>query len=174
MKISALMLVAAVSVGAGACGSEPEAMSVAPVPESAVALAGRLEPAARTALKTVPGGTLTSIETEGPGWEVQVVTADGTEHELMVSANGDRAVRNDVKREGPAGKDEHRKRVKAAKLDYRAAANQMHSAVPNSSIAELNLDTYRGTTVWEGDLEDSGGAKREVKIDAASGKVLIS
>ncbi|GAA2623133.1 hypothetical protein GCM10010411_69030 [Actinomadura fulvescens] len=149
-------------------------MSVSPTSQPAVSKAGNLDRAAVTALKAVPGGSLTSIETEGPGWEVQVVTPDGTERELMVTADGGRVTRNEAKQEDKADKDKHRKRIQAAKLDYRAAASKMLSAVPNSSITELNLDTYRGTTVWEGDLEDSNNAKHEVKIDAASGKVLVS
>ena len=54
-----------------------------------------------------------------------------------------------------------------------AAAQKMRSTVPNAQITELSLDTWRGTTVWEGDLRGSDGVQHTVKSDAAQGNVLL-
>ncbi|WP_157963889.1 PepSY domain-containing protein [Actinocorallia populi] len=151
----------------------PASPAAASSPGTAAAAPGDLDAAGAAALKAVPNSTLISIETEGSGWEVQTVTADGTEHELMVNADGSQIIRNDTKQEDAEDKAKHQERVKAAKIDYSEAAQKMHSAVPNAQITELNLDTWRGTTVWEGDLQTSDGAKHSVKIDAGSGKVLL-
>ncbi|WP_372698281.1 PepSY domain-containing protein [Arthrobacter sp. JSM 101049] len=134
-----------------------------------------LEDAAQTALDEVPGSTLTSIETESDGdaWEVQVVTDDGTEHEIDISMSDGTVIGQPVtKNEDAQDKKKHQDRVAAAKLDYKEAAEKLRDAVPNARIVELNLDTERGTTVWEGDLVDDGGTKHAVAVDAASGKVV--
>lgn len=190
-----LVLSMATALLVGACGGGEDASSpsspertaqtppapASPAPASptatsagtATAAPGDLDAAGAAALKAVPDSTLISIETEGNGWEVQTVTSDGTEHELLVSADGSSIIRNDTKQEDAEDKAKHQERVKAAKLDYRQAAQKMRSAVPNAQITELNLDTWRGTTVWEGDMYTSDGTKHSVKIDAASGEVLM-
>ncbi|NVI92805.1 hypothetical protein [Actinomadura sp. BRA 177] len=43
-----------------------------------------------------------SIDTEGTGWEVRTVTADGTGHAVRVGADGGKVIRNDVKQEDAA------------------------------------------------------------------------
>jgi uncharacterized membrane protein YkoI len=194
MSIRILAVAAAASLSLplslSACGGDGEPSSSAPStgtphsssppaspgtasPGTGAPASGALDKAAATALKEVPDSTVISIETEGTGWEVQTVTSDGTEHELMVSGDGGMVVRQDTEQEDAADKAEHRERVKAATLDYKEAAEKMRSAVPDARITELNLDTWRGTTVWEGDMTGSGGTKHEVKIDAASGQVLL-
>ncbi|WP_433335089.1 PepSY domain-containing protein [Spirillospora sp. CA-294931] len=182
MKSSVLIIATVLALGG--CGGGDDKQADAPstsakppvaspsAPGPAPSADGRLEKVGATALKPIANGTLTSIETEGPGWEVQVISPDGTEHETTVDAAGDRITRTVPKQEGQADRDEHQRRIKAAKLDYRKAAEAMRSAVPGARITELNLDTYRGATVWEGDLIASNGTKHEVKIDAGSGKVL--
>ncbi|WGW11672.1 PepSY domain-containing protein [Saxibacter everestensis] len=136
-----------------------------------------LEDAGAAALKAVPDSTLISIETEERRavWEVQVVTSDGTEHEMLISRSDGSVTEGPTKEDDDAAdKAKHQDRVKAAKLDYRAAAKAMRDAVADAEITELNLDTYRGKTVWEGDLAGSGGTKHSVKIDAASGEVIAN
>ncbi len=134
-----------------------------------------LEDAATIALKKVPDSTLISIETENQDteWEVQVVTADGTEHEMNISMKDGSITKGPTKKDEDA-KDhaKHRDRVKDAKLDHRAAAKAMRGAVKNAKITELNLDTDHGKTVWEGDLIDSSNTKHSVKVDAGSGKIV--
>lgn len=130
--------------------------------------------AGKTALTEVPESTLISIETESNGsWEVQVVTKDGTEHEMDVSEDGSEVIR------GPFTEDEdgddkakHQERVNAASIDYEKAAEKLLAVVKGSHITELNLDTENGATVWEADLLDEKGEKHSVSIDAASGEVV--
>lgn len=133
-----------------------------------------LERAGSTAVGAVPGSTLISIETERNGtWEVQVVTADGVEHETDVSGDGADVVAGPVTdNEDEADRAKHRARVQAAQLDYKAAVDAILTAVPNGTITELNIDGENGTTVWEADVVDDSGVKREVTIDAATGQAL--
>jgi uncharacterized membrane protein YkoI len=130
--------------------------------------------AAETARGTVPGSTVSSIETERDDtqWEVQVITTDGVEHEVEVSADGTQVL------SGPLAKPEdakdtakHRSRIQAAKLDFRAAVDAVAKAV-DGRITELNLDDRDGTTVWEADVVDPANTLHEVSVDAATGSVV--
>jgi uncharacterized membrane protein YkoI len=130
--------------------------------------------AGKTAQDAVPGSTLASIETErnDTRWEVQLVTADGTEHLVEVSTDGSNVTGGpDAKSETAQDKAKHRNRAQAAKLDYRQAVSAVTQALPGR-VTELNLDNHNGTTVWEADVSDSGNTKHEVSIDAASGDIV--
>lgn len=130
--------------------------------------------AGQKAEQTVSGSTLISIEAEhnDTQWEVEVVTSDGTEHKVYLSSDGSKIIKGPVEeKDDAADKAKHRKRVKAAKLDYRQAVDAITQAVPGR-VTELNLDSEQGTTVWEADVIDGSGTKHEVSIDAASGKVI--
>ncbi|WP_286137560.1 PepSY domain-containing protein [Mycobacterium sp. IS-3022] len=133
-----------------------------------------LRRAGSTATAAVPDSTLISIETERDGrWEVQVVTADGTEHEMDISNDGATVTMGPTaKTEDEADKAKHRDRVQAAQVDYQAAADKILAEVANGTITELNLDGNNGKTVWEADVIDDSQAKHEVTIDAGSGQVL--
>lgn len=136
----------------------------------------RLLRAGATAEHAVSHSTLISIETEDGGkrWEAQVVTGDGTEHEMDISRSGNKVVTGPTaKQEGTQDKAKHRRRVDAAKLSYHQAARKIASAIAGGRITELNLDTYRGATVWEADVIASR-TKHSVKLDAKTGKVLAN
>lgn len=129
--------------------------------------------AGRTALDKVSDSTLISIETEhnDSQWEIQVVKSDGTEHEMNTNIAGDKIVSGPNKKsEDSDDRAKHRDRVKAAKIDYREAAQKINQA-RSGRITELNIDTDNSTTVWEADVKKSG-TKYEVSIDAATGKVI--
>ncbi|GGV01331.1 hypothetical protein GCM10010182_18530 [Actinomadura cremea] len=172
--------------GGGDGGDDPEtpgtsstaetltAPNTTPLPVTTPAV-GAMERAAATALKTAPDTTLTSIETEGDGWEVQLVTADGTERELLVNGAGTEVVRDEVEqddRDDRDDRDEHLARVRKAKLDYRDAADAMRASLPGARITELNLDSDGGTVVWEGDVIGPDGARHALEIDARTGRAL--
>ncbi|AVH24275.1 PepSY domain-containing protein [Nocardia cyriacigeorgica] len=154
----------------------PSTTVSAPVTTSAVAALDveALRKAGGTATAAVAGSTLVSIETERDhGWEVQVVTADGVEHEMEVSGDGATVTMGPVaKNEDDADKAKHRDRIRAARVDYRAAADSVLREVPGGTITELNLDSDNGTTVWESDVIDPSGTKHEVTVDAVSGRVM--
>ena len=160
-------------------GDDPTGPSESGAPSSRGNEQARLLRAGATAVHAVPHSTLISIETERGGWEAQVVTADGTEHEMDLSGSGRRVTSGPTtKHEDAQTRAEHRRRVQAAKLGYRTAAHTIASAVPGARITELNLDTYRGATVWEADaITGSGtgsgtGVTHSVKVDVRTGKVL--
>ena len=131
--------------------------------------------AGRTALNAVPDSTVTSLDMEGngAGWEVEVTAADGTEHELQVSADGASVLSGPTSEHDDAvDKARHVSRMKAASVDYEAAANKVLSSVPNRTVVELELDDENGTVVWEAEVRESPDAKYSVLIDAGSGELI--
>ncbi|MDJ0314632.1 PepSY domain-containing protein [Arthrobacter sp. H35-D1] len=131
--------------------------------------------AGRTALNAVPDSTVTSLDMEGngEGWEVEVTAADGTEHEMQVSADGASVLSGPTSEHDDAvDKARHVSRMKAASVDYEAAANKVLSIVPNRTVVELELDDENGTVVWEAEVRESPDAKYSVLIDAGSGELI--
>lgn len=125
--------------------------------------------AGRTGLDQVPDSTVYSIERESDGWEVEVVTSDGTKHEMTISDDG----RDVVKEPREDGSDaKYSDRVQATQLDYEQAVKAILDEVPGAQVKELNLDEERGIVIWEADVVDDSGAERSLEIDAASGEVL--
>ncbi len=131
--------------------------------------------AAATAEKKVPHSTLVSIESEDgeSRWEAQVVTSDGTEHEMDLSRHGTRVLSGPQVDDDDHDRAKHRQRVRASKLTYRDAALVVADTVTDGRITELNLDDYRGKTVWEADVLSGAGPKHALKIDARTGEVLV-
>ena len=118
---------------------------------------------------------MTAIDSERNGtvWEVHVVTSDGTEYEMDISADGSELVSGPTADADDAeDKAEHLNQVNAAAIDYREAAKRMLAAVPGGRITELELDSEHGKTVWEADVIDESGAKHSIQIDAGDGSVL--
>lgn len=191
---TAVALAAAGVLALGACGgsSGPGASSSAPsssAPAGSTGAAGNgagsgagqgggqsagLEKAGAAAVAKVAGGTLVSIELERHGtvWEAQVVSRDGAEHEMDVSAATGAVTSAHAKREGAADRAKHRTRIADAKVDYADAAKKIRATVRDGRITELNLDGYHGGTVWEADVDDHAGVRHEVKLNAANGAVL--
>lgn len=187
--VKAAVVIAIAAAALVGCGDDDEADKPAPtstaVPSetpSASSSGGAaadgatdLLAAGKAALREVDGSTVISIESEsgGAGWEVQLVTADGTEHELVVSSDGSTVVSGPrEKNEDAADKTKHQDRVKAAKLDYEAAVTKLLEEIPGGRITELNLDSEQGRTIWEADVVDTSNDKHEVDLDAASGEIL--
>ncbi|MEJ1089380.1 PepSY domain-containing protein [Microbacterium sp. Mu-80] len=130
--------------------------------------------AGELAVSTVPGSTLVSIDLDDDGaWDVQVVTSDGAEHDLDISADGTTVIsgpRQDT--DDADDRAEHQARIAAAEIDFAEAAELMIEAVPGGTVRDLSLDTDNSTTVWEGDVIDGSQVKHEVRLDAADGTVL--
>lgn len=132
--------------------------------------------AGRTAQNAVPGSTVTSLDLEqnGKAWEVELTTSDGTEHEVHVSADGSKILSGpSVEHDDADDMAKHVRRVKAATVDFEAAAGKVLSHVPNGTILELELDEENGVVVWEAEVNDSTGAKFDVLIDAGSGELIF-
>ncbi|NKS24017.1 metallopeptidase [Rhodococcus hoagii] len=132
--------------------------------------------AGATAVAAVPEGVLVSIEAEHDRtWEAQVVTPDGIEHHVDVSADGATVLGTPrIEEEDEADRAKHRDRVQAATLDYNAATAVLLTEVPGGAVTELDLDSANGTTVWEADVIDESGTKHELTVDAATGTVLAN
>ncbi|MGI5164423.1 PepSY domain-containing protein [Spirillospora sp. CA-253888] len=189
LRVSGVACAAVVALGA--CGDADSSPSASASPSAAASTSAAATPsasgitltapaqadrasldrAAKAALAKVPDSTVISIETEDNGsqWEVQTVTRDGTEHEVVVDAADGKVVSDTPKKEGAADKTKHQDRVKAAKVDYRAAADKILQIAGDGRITELNLDGHQGRTVWEADVQ-TGGGKRSIEIDAGSGE----
>lgn len=127
--------------------------------------------AGRTGLEQVSNSTVYSIESENEGddWEVEVVTPDGTKHEMYISRDG-RDVAQPPRDDGRKAK--YRERIQGAKLDFQKAVETILVELPDARFKELELDHENGTIVWEADVVDGTGTARSVEIDAASGEVL--
>jgi hypothetical protein len=157
------------SIAPGSPGTGTGTGGVSASPNAALLRAGASAEAA------VPGSTLISIETEANGarWEAQVVTANGVEHELDISRGGRKVVSGPrVEHEDAGDRAKHRRRVHAARLDYRRAVAVVATAVKGATITELNLDTYRGKTVWEADVNAPSGVRHALKVDAGTGRIV--
>ena len=147
--------------------------SAAPAQEDASSLS--LEDAAAAALKEVDNSSLLTIETEEARtiWEVTVVKKNGTEHEMLIAKSDGSLFDGPTRKVDDADdKAENRRRVRAAKLDYKEAARAISDAVPEAKLMELNLESDNRLTVWEGDLRGTDGMRYSVTIDAKSGDVL--
>lgn len=127
--------------------------------------------AGRTGLQQVANSTVYSIESENEGdrWEVEVVTADGTKHEMYVSRDGSQVVQPPTTDGQEA---EYRERIEGAKLDFEKAVDIIVGQVPGARLQELGLDHENGTIVWEADVVNESAIARSLEIDAATGKVL--
>jgi len=132
--------------------------------------------AAAVAVAAVDGSSLLNIETE-PGrtvWEATVVTKDGTEHEMLISATDGDLIDGPARKIDDADdKADNRRLVAGAEVGYSQAATIIQEAVPGVRLTELNLDMHRDRVVsWEGDLHGSTNVRWKVKIDARSGDLL--
>lgn len=131
--------------------------------------------AGRTALAAVSGGTLTSIESEagGAAWEVDIITQDGSEQEMELSADGTEITTGPTLTDQDVeDRDKNRSRLQSAELDYEDAVDKILTVIPEGRITELELDSKQGTTVWEADVLDPADVKYSVQLDAATGTVV--
>ena len=132
--------------------------------------------AAAVAVAAVDGSSLLSIETE-PGrtvWEASVVTRNGTEHEMLISATDGEVIDGPARKIDDLGdRAENRRLVAGAEIGYSQAATIIQEAVPGVRLTEVNLDMHRDRVVsWEGDLHGSTNVRWSAKIDARSGDLL--
>lgn len=133
--------------------------------------------AARLAKAQVPDTTVVNVDQERNGtvWEVDLVSPDGTEHEVTTSADGTQVVSGPrTKSTDEEDRAEHRREVAADKIGYERAAGIVLDVVPNATITELDLDTYQGLTVWEAEVRTADGTKRDVKVGAGTGEVVVN
>lgn len=118
--------------------------------------------------------TVLSVEQErnGSAYEVVLVTADGTEHEVHTDATGetvDGTPRTETTDADDRAEDD--RFVEAADLsvaDAVSAVEDLHAG----TITELGLDDHLGAVVWESEVRDTSGTTYSVRLDAGSGEVV--
>lgn len=160
-----------VSSSEPASAAPSQSASSSPSAPDAQAHTQALLQAGRTGLEQVANSTVYSIESENEGdmWEVEVVTADGTKHEMYVSRDGSQVVQQPTT---DGQKAEYRERIEGATLDFEKAVDVIVGQVPGARLQELGLDHENGTIVWEADVVNESAIARSLEIDAATGKVL--
>ncbi len=135
--------------------------------------------AAATGLAAVDGGTVFAVDRSDTGdWEVSVVTADGTEQDVRVSADGASVTSGPVEDTddgddaGDAARDQdERLRLLDTSVDLEAAV----AAAAGSGSGELTgaeLDEENGVAEWEVQYGEDTADELTVHVDADSGDVL--
>lgn len=134
---------------------------------------GALEAAAETALGEVSGATLVTIDLDDSGWDVTLVSQDGTESDLDVSADGTSVTDTTDNDDNDADDRAEQQRLLDARVDYLAAVETARGEVPQLQVTGADLEEDDGTLRWDVDLGDgTDDDQRTVRIDAASGDVI--
>lgn len=132
-----------------------------------------VQDALAAALKAVPG-TVSSAELDrgwnGPVWEVEVLTRNGAEHDVIVDATNARILSTDRD-------DDFDDRAEAAAIasfrtDARAAA-EAALAVRPGTVTSVDADDDDGPAgTWEVEIRGEDGKRYEVTVDASTGKAV--
>lgn len=131
--------------------------------------------AAGAAAQSQLGGTVVTIDWERTVWEVTVVMADGSEHDVVLSADG-----RDVLA-GPFGDHEdaedlreNQTMVDAATLPYAEAALSARRAAAGGVLSDLDLELDYGQAIWEASYSDATGSVEKKVTIANDGSVLYN
>ena len=129
--------------------------------------------AGRTALDAVDG-TVFSVSSDTGSWEVQVVTADGTENDLQVSQDGGTIERGPVVDTDDDAKDlaERKQLLTDAELDFAAAIEAARGPVPDGAVTGVDLDLDQGAATWDVQFDEDTANEQTVTVDAVTGEVL--
>jgi uncharacterized membrane protein YkoI len=127
--------------------------------------------AGRLGLKEVSGGTVSSIESEGSGWEVHVVTSNGEEKQLRTNAAGTRVVAGPANDPADAEDRAENQQFARADINFREAVEAIEGEIDGGVVNELSMDRDIGRTLWEADVT-AGSENRSVEVDADNGKIV--
>ncbi|WP_299052253.1 PepSY domain-containing protein [uncultured Nocardioides sp.] len=140
------------------------------------AAAGDIEAAAQTALGEVAGSTLTSIDIDDSGdWDVTLLSEDGTENDVDVSADGSTVTRGPVSDNDDNDADDQaeRQRLLEAQVVYIDAIETARGEFPDLDVTGASLDDDNGTLTWDIDFGDgTNDDAQTVLVDAATGDVV--
>lgn len=156
---------AAPSASASASASESASAPAAAAGNDVLLAAGRL------GTREVSAGSVSSIESEGNGWEVHVVTANGKEQQLRIDATGKRVVSGPTEDPADAEDRAENQQYAQADLDYRDAVKAIEGEIADGVVKELSLDRDNGRTMWEADVT-AGSEQRSVQVDADNGDMI--
>jgi uncharacterized membrane protein YkoI len=168
------MLTAALVLSAGAVVLPAHAKSSAEWQALAAQATVTLQQAMEKAVAAVPGQVIEAKLDKGDGvsprYEVEVITPTHEHVEVWVNVSTGQA--NQHKNEGKA-KSKDLKRLGEAKTTIAAALQAATAHTPGKAVG-AELDSHWGTTSYQVDVLQADGTLMEVKIDAATGKVLRS
>ncbi|MCD4533887.1 hypothetical protein LRP67_07315 [Nocardioides sp. cx-169] len=129
--------------------------------------------AGATALDAVNGGTVFSVDQEAGSWDVEVVTPDGTENKLRVSADGSTVERGPSAERGDDADDraERRTLLDDTTVDYANAIRSARGTAPAGSVTGVDLELDRGAPTWDVHLDEDTPEEQTVTVDGVTGKV---
>ena len=127
--------------------------------------------AADTALAEVDG-TVVEVGHESAAWDVVVVTDDGSEHEIDLSADAAMVTRHRVETAADDPDDAaERRRLLGARVDLVTALETALAEV-NGTVSGVGLSEDDGVVAWEVELDEETPDAATVVIDARTGEVL--
>ena len=107
-------------------------------------------------------------------YEIEVLSTDGTEHEVKVDAQTGEVVRVEVNDEENEEKDDAQNQAelaKQAKITEDEAINAALEKVPGT-VNKVELEDENGTIVYEIEVLSTDGTEQEVKVDAQTSDVI--
>ena len=130
--------------------------------------------AAATGLGAVDGATVFSVDRQDSGdWEVSLVTADGTERDVTVSADGATVTGGPVEdtddADDAARDRDERLRLLEVPVDVAAAIEAAGGA---GELTGADLDEDNGAATWEVQYGEDTADELTVVVDATTGEVL--
>ena len=133
--------------------------------------------AINAALEKVPG-TVEEVELEDEKgtivYEIELVSTDGTEHEVEVDAQTGEVLKVEADDDDENEEEDSQnqaKLAKQAKITEDEAINMALEKVPGT-VNEIELEVENGTVVYEIEVLSTDGTEQEVKVDAQTGEVL--
>ena len=133
--------------------------------------------AINAALEKVPG-TVEEVELEDEKgtivYEIELVSTDGTEHEVEVDAQTGEVLKVEADDDDENEEEDSQnqaKLAKQAKITEDEAINTALEKVPGT-VNEIELEVENGTVVYEIEVLSTDGTEQEVKVDAQTGEVL--
>lgn len=135
------------------------------------ALQGDVETAVETALAEVDG-TVFSVDGDAQGWDVTVVTADGVENDVDLSADATSVERGPVEDTDTDADDAAEiERLQGVAVDHSAAMEAALGEV-DGTVTGVELSEEGGTAIWEVTLNEDTADETTVEVDAETGEVL--
>ncbi|SEB59824.1 Peptidase propeptide and YPEB domain-containing protein [Nocardioides exalbidus] len=180
-RLATAAVLAPLALGLVACGGDDDsddapvtsASGTAAPSEGAASttIEGDVETAAQTALGEVDG-TVFSVDHDGQGWDVTIVTADGEENDIELNADATEVTRGPVADTDQDADDAaERETLLGASLDY-AAAIEAAAGEVQGTVTGVDLSDDNGTAVWEVQLDEDTPNESTVDVDAETGEVL--
>lgn len=120
------------------------------------------------ALKAAPG-TVGEADLDDGAWEIEVLAADGTWHEVKVGTANAKVTADRADR-GSGSDAAEAQGLKSTKVTARQAAATALKTVPGA-ITSVELENEGAKPAWEVEITGQDGARHELLVDGAAGTV---